>query len=245
MVLVEGAPWARVSAGTPILDDEPTWQAIEAAVARIGLHAHLVAQEGERARAVDLSRGRLLDAADRERALIGAGLGEEVVRPLTHCATQLAEWPHLADELRGTAEDVSALLGGIAPVLLGDGRITDAVRGLCARSPLPVDLVVTGSPTGGTQVEITAYAVVAEGLANVLKHSGARRAEVYLQDDPPNLVVVVDDQGRGGADPAGSGLLGLVDRVTALGGTLLVTGSPQGGTTLAARLPVGPRVGSS
>lgn len=204
-----------------------------------------MAQEGERARAVDLSRGRLLDAADRERALIGAGLGEEVVRPLTHCATQLAEWPHLADELRGTAEDVSALLGGIAPVLLGDGRITDAVRGLCARSPLPVDLVVTGSPTGGTQVEITAYAVVAEGLANVLKHSGARRAEVYLQDDPPNLVVVVDDQGRGGADPAGSGLLGLVDRVTALGGTLLVTGSPQGGTTLAARLPVGPRVGSS
>lgn len=244
MVLVEGLPWARVAAGTSILDDEPTWRAVEAAVARIGLHTHLVAQEGERARAVELSRGRLLDAADRERALIGAGLGEEVVRPLTHCATQLAEWPHLAVELRGTASDVSTLLGGIAPVHLGEGRLTEAVRGLCARCPVPVDLAVAGSPTGSTQVEVTAYAVVAEGLANVLKHSGALSAEVHLHHDPPNLVVVVVDEGRGGADPTGSGLLGLGDRVSALGGTLLVTGSPRGGTTLTARLPSGTRAGS-
>jgi len=81
--------------------------------------------------------------------------------------------------------------------------------------------------------------VVAEALANVQKHAGAQRAVVRAVDERSSLLVEVEDDGAGGADPEGDGLRGLVDRVEALGGTLDVDSPTGGGTRVVARLPVG------
>src|SRR5204863_4634576 len=88
-------------------------------------------------------------------------------------------------------------------------------------------------------VETAVYFVVAEAIANAAKHAGASRVVVRLRRDPTRLLVEVSDDGRGGADPAGSGLTGLRRRVEALDGTLAVTSPAGSGTTIHARLPYG------
>jgi signal transduction histidine kinase len=88
-------------------------------------------------------------------------------------------------------------------------------------------------------IEATAYFVVSEALTNVIKHSGAERAEVMANADGGVLRVEVRDHGVGGAEPdGGSGLVGLHDRVAALQGRLRVESPPGGGTRVVATLPV-------
>jgi signal transduction histidine kinase len=86
-------------------------------------------------------------------------------------------------------------------------------------------------------VETAAYFVIAEAMANAAKHADATQITVRIARDARNLVVEVVDDGRGGADVAGSGLLGLRHRVEALDGTLAVTSPSGGGTVLRAELP--------
>jgi signal transduction histidine kinase len=86
-------------------------------------------------------------------------------------------------------------------------------------------------------VETAAYFVAAEALTNAAKHGEATRIEVRIVRRPKSLVLEVTDDGRGGADPAGSGLTGLRRRVEALDGTLLIVSPSDGGTTLRAELP--------
>jgi signal transduction histidine kinase len=86
-------------------------------------------------------------------------------------------------------------------------------------------------------VETAAYFVAAEALTNAAKHADAAKVEVRIVRRPKSLVVEVADDGRGGADAAGSGLTGLRRRVEALDGTLMVVSPPGGGTTLRAELP--------
>jgi signal transduction histidine kinase len=86
-------------------------------------------------------------------------------------------------------------------------------------------------------VESTAYFAASEALANLLKHAGARHVALRAQVDQGELVVGVSDDGRGGARPA-NGLVGLADRLEALGGSLTVESPAGGGTTLTARMPV-------
>jgi signal transduction histidine kinase len=89
-------------------------------------------------------------------------------------------------------------------------------------------------------VEVTAYFVVVEALANVAKHSGARRAHVGVQVAGGRLLLDVRDDGRGGADPArGSGLVGLADRVAAVDGTVALSSPPGGPTLLHVEIPCG------
>ncbi len=90
------------------------------------------------------------------------------------------------------------------------------------------------------ETETTAYFIVAEALANVVKHAAASLAHVRVSIDAQSLIVEVSDDGAGGADATlGSGLTGLQDRVDAAGGTLTIASDPGGGTTLRASLPVG------
>ncbi|MEV6492837.1 ATP-binding protein, partial [Actinoplanes sp. NPDC051633] len=105
-----------------------------------------------------------------------------------------------------------------------------AVRDVASTAPVPVDLDLAKDRLPAA-VEVTAYFVVVEALANVAKHSGARRARVTAQVADDRLLLEVTDDGRGGADPAnGSGLVGLADRVAAVDGTVAVS-SPLGGPT--------------
>jgi signal transduction histidine kinase len=141
----------------------------------------------------------------------------------------------LTDAIRAWRE----LTQGIYPTVLLRHGLAAAVENLADRAVLPVEFTVTGQ-RWAKHVEITAYFVVSEGLANVYKHSGASHARVAVRAADGELVVEVVDDGRGGAVP-GDGLAGLRHRVEAVGGRLAVSGEPGAGTTVLARIPAEPR----
>ena len=132
------------------------------------------------------------------------------------------------------------LVHGILPASLSRGGLRTGIESLVAGLTTPVDLDISGLPEQRppTDLEVTAYFIVAEALTNVVKHSGAARARVVLAAEAGSLVIQVVDDGRGGADPRGTGLTGLADRVDALNGTLLISSPPNEGTTLKVALPV-------
>jgi signal transduction histidine kinase len=129
------------------------------------------------------------------------------------------------------------LARGIHPPVLTDRGLEAAISSLAHTSAVPVSVSADVPERPPAAVETAAYFVVAEAMANAAKHAGATRIEVRLVRLPSTLVVEVSDDGRGGADPSGSGLTGLRRRVEALDGTLTLTSPSGGGTTLRAELP--------
>jgi signal transduction histidine kinase len=101
--------------------------------------------------------------------------------------------------------------------------------------PIEVDVIAARLPP---EIEASAYFVVAEALTNVVKHSQAARADVTASVRNGRLDVQIRDNGIGGADPDGHGLLGMRDRVAALGGQLEITSAAGLGTCVAATLPL-------
>jgi signal transduction histidine kinase len=134
-------------------------------------------------------------------------------------------------------EDLRELAHGILPAVLTRGGLRAAVRALTSRLDLPVELDVTGERVRA-DVEASAYFVVAEALTNVTKHADARRTGVRASVVAGALRVEIVDDGAGGADPSGHGLVGIADRVTALGGRLDVESPPAGGTHVTATFPL-------
>jgi signal transduction histidine kinase len=150
------------------------------------------------------------------------------------------------EQTRETLEELRALSRGIAPPVLADRGLPAALAALAARCPVPVELDTeqVQAPRLPPAVENAAYFVVAEALANLVKHSGATEGGVRVTLDERLVRVTVTDNGRGGAHPAkGHGLAGLLDRVRALDGRLVVDSPPGGPTVLAAELPVRPAGG--
>jgi signal transduction histidine kinase len=122
--------------------------------------------------------------------------------------------------------------------MLAERGLSQALGGLGRRAPIPVRLDVQVDHRLPERIEVAAYYVVGEALTNVAKHARASVAEVRVTATDDLLTVAVADDGVGGADPAnGSGLLGLRDRVEALGGTITVSSPPEG-TTVIANLPL-------
>lgn len=138
-----------------------------------------------------------------------------------------------ARETSGQAlAELRGLVRGIHPPVLAERGLAGAVRALALAVPLPVAVTVDLPGRPAAPVESAAYFAVAEGLANVSKHSGASRAWVELGHTDGRLTIVVGDDGRGGADAAaGSGLAGMGRRLAAFDGTMVVT-SPAGGPTV-------------
>jgi len=136
------------------------------------------------------------------------------------------------DELREYAR-------GIHPAILTEGGLEAALRALARRSPVPVTLDVRTRERLPERLEVTAYYVISEALANAAKHSQASAVHIGIELAGAVIRVSVRDDGTGGADPLrGSGLVGLKDRVAAVGGTLNVQSRPGEGTTLLTELPV-------
>jgi signal transduction histidine kinase len=159
---------------------------------------------------------------------------------------RMADQPEVAELFRRARDEASAAIAelrdlarGIAPPVLADRGLEAAVVALGRRSAIPVevDAVVPRRPL--PVIETAAYFVVAEALTNVAKHAPGAKAQVALSLDDERLIVVVTDDGPGGADPTGGGLTGLRHRVEALDGGLTVTSPPGGGTTVRAELPCG------
>lgn len=235
----------------PAVDDaDPELVPAVASVARMALvNERLTAQVRAQLEEVRASRERVALAADAERARIEHELHDGAQRRLEDLTLRLeaaqATSATAADliartteELRTAIDEVRGLAAGLRPALLTGEGLGAAIRALAAGTPVPVEVDV---PDGrfGPGIEATAYFVVAEALTNVARYAGASAARVEVREASGALTVRVEDDGRGGADPArGSGLRGLLERVAAAGGQLVVDSPPGAGTRLIATLPV-------
>jgi signal transduction histidine kinase len=142
------------------------------------------------------------------------------------------ELTEVVDELRETAR-------GIHPAILVESGLGPALRTLARRSAVPVELTVGTRSRYPAPLEVAAYYVVSEALTNTAKHAGASHAEVSLEERDGKLRLSVRDDGAGGAEASGgSGLVGLYDRVEALGGSILVVSPVGHGTAIHVSLPL-------
>ena len=200
------------------------------------------------------SRARLVSASDAARQRITRDLHDGAQQHLvaTLINLQLAEqrWdsaPHRARELLGQAledtrrgiEDLRELAAGLHPAILTQHGLAPAVRALADRAVIPVETDVPGIRLPAS-VEASLYFFCSEALTNIAKHAQAARAWIRLEVAADRCVLEVTDDGIGGARPASetSGLLGLSDRLGAIGGTLEITSPDSGGTLLRASVPV-------
>src|SRR3954447_22634546 len=157
---------------------------------------------------------------------------------------RLEEHPQAAELVRNARVEASNaikelrdLARGIAPPVLADRGLPAAVTALGERSALPVKVDARLNRRLSPVIESAAYFVVAEALTNAAKHARGASAKVSLFEETGRLIVEVDDDGPGGADPSGNGLAGLRNRVEALDGMLVVLSNPGEGTTVHAELP--------
>jgi signal transduction histidine kinase len=214
-----------------------------AAAARFAMvNARLQAEVRAKLVAVEASRRRLVTAADDERRQLEERLRHGVERRLAEVQARLAEAGPLlspwASQVAAARRSVHELALGLHPPALSDGDLAGALRGLAVGSAVPVRLDLDDALVP-SQVAMAAYFVCAEAITNVAKYAAATRLGIRTAVAQGALQVVVTDDGRGGADPArGTGLRGLIDRAEALGGALVVTSPPHGGTTVTLRLPL-------
>jgi signal transduction histidine kinase len=201
--------------------------------------------ETRRAAAVDSAEAErrrierdLHDGAQQRLVALAMGLGAARERLETDPETGARLVADAHEEAKAALKEIRDLVRGIHPVILEDRGLDAALSAVVARSPVPVTLDVAVAERPSATVESAAYFVVTEALTNVARHSHATRAKVAIARTGDRLIVEVRDDGVGGADPArGTGLQGLRDRVTALGGTVHIV-SPDGGpTTLLVDLP--------
>jgi signal transduction histidine kinase len=251
-VTVQGRPWGltAVSSRRP----EPLAADTEAHVAGFTeLVAVAIANTQARAE-LAASRARIVQSADETRRRIERDLHDGVQQRLVSLALRLggvaaAIPPGLAEvhqelagvgaELNQVQNELRELSRGIHPAVLSEAGLGPALRALARRSAIPVELEVDLAGRLPAPVEIAAYYVVAEALTNAAKHAHATVAHVQARAQAGRLRLSVGDDGAGGADPArGSGLVGLSDRVQALGGTLTVHSPAGAGTRLLVDLPV-------
>jgi signal transduction histidine kinase len=141
--------------------------------------------------------------------------------------------------LTSALEELREMSRGIHPAVLTEGGISPALKALARRSTIPVALDVRCERRLPNAVEVAAYYIVSEALTNAAKHAGASRVEINLQVEDETLFLSILDDGVGGVDPKqGSGLIGLKDRVDALGGTIEIGSPPGNGTRLHIEIPL-------
>jgi PAS domain S-box-containing protein len=195
------------------------------------------------------SRARIVAAADNARRRLERNLHDGAQQRLVSLLLQLraaqrgitdpiSALDAAVDELAAAVKELRELAQGIHPSALSDRGLQPALRIVAARSPVPVELDVTDVWLD-PQIAAAAYYIVSEALTNVAKYAGATRVAVRVRETGDQLVVGVEDDGKGGADPfGGTGLPGLGDRVAALDGTFSVDSPPGAGTRVRAELPL-------
>ena len=195
------------------------------------------------------SRARLVEVADAERRRIQRNLHDGAQQRLTSvliglgrlredASVESALLDQSIDELTTGLQEIRELANGLHPAVLSERGLSAALEALALRAPVPVELEALPDRPLPEPVEVAAYFVVAEALANVQKHAAARRVLVSARAEDGLLLVDVTDDGAGGADQRGDGLRGLADRVDALGGSLSVSSPAGGGTSLQAQIPI-------
>ena len=258
----------RSGVGTPIIVQDRLWGVLDAGStgeqplgpgteARLASFTELVATaiaNAESRSDLDASRGRIVAASDEARRRIERDLHDGAQQRLVSLglalrAAQTAVPPQLGGlegELTNVAEGLANVLDelremarGIHPAILAKGGLGSALKTLARRCPVPVELDVRAQARLPERIEVAAYYVVSEALTNAAKHARASVVNVEVETVEGALRLRVRDDGVGGADPVrGSGLVGLKDRVEALGGTLAVQSPAGAGTALRVELPL-------
>jgi signal transduction histidine kinase len=227
-------------------------RAVGAAAALTIENERLAAELQAKIEELSASRARIVESSDATRRRLERDLHDGAQQRLVSLALSLRilhsrldgdpeavrELEAARRELDQALEELRELARGIHPSVLSDRGLAAALDGLAHRAPLPVELEGTAGERLPGRVESAAYFVVAEALTNVVKYAHATHASVNLSRDDGQVLVEVSDDGVGGADPAsGSGLRGLLDRVSALGGKLEVESQPGRGTKVRAEIP--------
>ena len=232
---------------------------VRAAGAAAGLaleNERLAAEVRARLEAVRSSRARLVEAADAERIRIERMLHDGAQQRLVALAIALrtvagsaddsgvrARLGVLGEELDEALAELRELARGIHPSVLVQAGLHSALESLAQRSPVPVEIDVPPRRFAAA-VEATAYYVTSEAITNAVRHARASRIQIAARVIGDRLDLRITDDGVGGAEPsAGSGLLGLEDRVAALGGTLLISSPHGAGTQVQVSLPLTGQVG--
>jgi signal transduction histidine kinase len=239
----------------PALGDEPellgavtaaAGMALENGRLQAELRARLEELKGSRARIVDASQAErkrlernLHDGAQQRLVALSLELDllEEQLGPNTGASRRLDV---LRRQVAVSLEELRELAGGLHPAVVTAHGLAVALEELAAHAPVPVRLTVTIEGRLPETLEVAAYYLVSESLANIGKHARASSATIDVTRHNGEVVVEVVDDGVGGADTErGSGLRGLADRVEALGGRLRVWSPRAGGTTVRAEIPCG------
>jgi signal transduction histidine kinase len=199
---------------------------------------------------VAASRARIVRSADETRRRIERDLHDGIQQRLVSLALDVRaieatpgspseELDKVADGLSATLDELREIARGIHPAILSEGGIGPALQMLARRSNIPAEVTVRFTTRLPAPIEAATYYVVSEALTNAAKHADASVVLVDADIADSRLRLTVRDDGRGGADPAGgSGLIGLDDRVQALGGTLAVESPTGAGTTVSVALPI-------
>jgi signal transduction histidine kinase len=251
-ILADGSVWGVICVGTDQADLLPPGterrlagftELLETAISNAHGRAELVASRARIASAADETRRRIeRDLHDgTQQRLVSLGLRLQGLRELAPPdLDELDEaLSRASEELTAVFEEVRRLSHGIHPAILSEEGLTPALGALRRRSVIPVNLEVNVDRRLPERVEVATYYVVSEALTNAAKHAAASCVEVTLDDRSSALHVVIRDDGIGGAGTdGGSGLVGLRDRVEALGGLLRVSSPEGGGTELVVTIPL-------
>jgi signal transduction histidine kinase/type II secretory pathway pseudopilin PulG len=258
----------KSSAGAPIVIGDRLWGLAAATSlhpdglppdteARLGNFADLIATAVSNAATrteLTASRARVVAAADEARRKLERDLHDGIQQQLVSLALDI-RWaetvaPPESDELKRqltavgeglteALEDLRELSRGIHPAVLSEGGLEPALNVLARRSVVPIKLDVDLDSRLEPSVEVAAYYVASEALANAVKHAEASSVELHVARRDGHLDLSIRDDGVGGADPSrGSGLIGLTDRVEALGGTITIVSPAGAGTSLYVQLPL-------
>jgi PAS domain S-box-containing protein len=251
-VIVEGHVWGALIAGTD--GDELLPAGAERRVASFAeLIATAVSNATTRSELI-ASRARIVAAGDEARRriernlhdgtqqrLIALGLDLQAVRAgiPAELVDAHAGLGRIGDDLEAVLEDVRELSRGLHPALLTQAGLGASLRALTRTFPVPVKLDVNVVARPSESIEIAIYYAISEALANVVKYARASEIAVALRTSGTAIRATVEDDGVGGAEASGgSGLVGLVDRVEALGGRFTLDSPPGHGTRIAIELPL-------
>jgi signal transduction histidine kinase len=252
-IIVDGRLWGVAIVGSSCPEPLPS-----DTEGRVGDFADLVATAIANAQThaeLTASRVRIVAAADDARRRIERDLHDGAQQRLVSLGLELrtaeADVPpdlqplkeriaRLVTSVGGVSKDLQELSRGIHPAILSKGGLGPALKTLARRSAVPVELDLAVDRRLTESAEVAAYYIVAEALTNTAKHARASVVRLRVDTEPECLKLSIEDDGIGGADTTnGSGLVGLTDRVEAIGGRLTISSPPGSGTSLLVTIPIG------
>jgi PAS domain S-box-containing protein len=251
-IVVEGSIWgfmiAAAKPGKPIPADTEArlvrfTELVATAVSNTTTRSELIASRARIVAAGDEAKRRIernLHDGTQQR-LIALGLDLQTVRDSVPEDQQDAHsgLRRIRHELEAVLEDVRELSHGLHPALLSQAGLGPSLRALARKSPIPVKLDVSVSQRPSESTETAVYYVISEALANAAKHSRASEISVVLTTSRSEIRAIIEDDGGGGAEAsAGSGLVGLIDRVEALGGRFALDSPAGRGTRISIEMPL-------